>query len=126
MPPANCTEPDRVDFDGETFRFEDKSINLRSLGDITTHGLEAAILEGTGNYGSPISPPPYVAGFAEIEIDKATGKVDMVQYVAAVDCGTVINPLLARVQVEGGIVQSIGMALFEDVRTPRSMAPTTT
>ncbi len=110
------TEPDRVDFDGETFRFEDKSINLRSLGDITTHGLEAAILEGTGNYGSPISPPPYVAGFAEIEIDKATGKVDMVQYVAAVDCGTVINPLLARVQVEGGIVQSIGMALFEDVR----------
>lgn len=39
----------------------------------------------------------------------------MVDYAAAVDCGTVINPALARVQTEGGIVQGIGMALYEDV-----------
>ena len=39
----------------------------------------------------------------------------MLDYTAVVDCGTPINPNLARVQTEGGIVQGIGMALFEDV-----------
>jgi putative selenate reductase molybdopterin-binding subunit len=38
-----------------------------------------------------------------------------VDYVAVVDCGTTINPLLARGQVEGGILQGIGMAVYEDV-----------
>ncbi|MFR1903344.1 MAG: molybdopterin cofactor-binding domain-containing protein [Veillonella sp.] len=37
-------------------------------------------------------------------------------YYSCIDCGTVINPKLARVQVEGGVVQAIGMALYEDVR----------
>ncbi len=37
-------------------------------------------------------------------------------YISCIDCGTVINPKLARVQVEGGVVQAIGMALYEDVR----------
>ena len=39
----------------------------------------------------------------------------MVDYAAVVDCGTVVNPSLARVQTEGGIAQGIGMALFEDI-----------
>ena len=63
-----------------------------------------------------MSPPPFVAGFAEVEVDKETGKVTLLDFVAVVDCGTVINPALARVQTEGGIVQGIGMALFEDVQ----------
>ena len=54
-----------------------------------------------------------MAGVAEVEIDPETGKIDMVSYNAVVDCGTVINPALAKVQVEGGIVQGIGMALTE-------------
>ncbi|MBP2665885.1 MAG: aerobic-type carbon monoxide dehydrogenase, large subunit CoxL/CutL-like protein, partial [Firmicutes bacterium] len=73
-------------------------------------------LSGYATFGSPISPPPYMAGFAEVEVDKATGKVILVDYVAVVDCGTVVNPNLARVQTEGGIVQGIGMALFEEVQ----------
>ena len=52
---------------------------------------------------------------AEIELDKETGSVTVLDYKAVVDCGTPINPNLARVQTEGGIVQGIGMALFEDV-----------
>ena len=47
--------------------------------------------------------------------DKATGKVTVVDYAAAVDCGTVINEALARVQAEGGIAQGIGHALYEIV-----------
>ena len=54
---------------------------------------------------SPVSPPPFMAGMVEIELDKETGHVEVLDYVAVVDCGTVINPNLARVQVEGGIVQ---------------------
>lgn len=73
-------------------------------------------LVGKATHGSPVSPPPFVAGFAEVEVDKETGKIDLIEYVAVVDCGTVINPGLARIQVEGGIVQGIGMALYEEVR----------
>ena len=50
------------------------------------------------------------------ELDKETGQVELVDYVAVVDCGTPVNPNLARVQTEGGLVQGIGMALCEDVR----------
>ena len=56
-----------------------------------------------------------MAGAAEIELDPETGKVELIDYCAAVDCGTPINPNLARVQTEGGIVQGIGMALYEDI-----------
>lgn len=64
---------------------------------------------------SEFSPPPFMAGIAEVDVDKATGKVDVVDYVGVVDCGTVVNTNLARVQAEGGIVQGIGMALYEDI-----------
>ena len=69
----------------------------------------------TATASSPVSPPPYMAGMAEVEIDKETGEIRMVNYEATVDCGTPVNPNLARVQTEGGIAQGIGMALFEDI-----------
>ena len=56
-----------------------------------------------------------MAGAAEIDLDPETGHIELVDFAAVVDCGTVINPALARVQVEGGLVQGIGMALMEDV-----------
>ena len=56
-----------------------------------------------------------MVGMVEIELDKETGKVDVLDYVAVVDCGTPINPNLARIQTEGGLVQGIGMALYENV-----------
>lgn len=74
-----------------------------------THFLRAK------HFRPPVSPPPFMAGIAEVEIDKETGVVEMVDYAAVVDCGTVVNPSLARVQTEGGIAQGIGMALFEDI-----------
>ncbi|MDO5377105.1 MAG: molybdopterin-dependent oxidoreductase [Clostridia bacterium] len=64
--------------------------------------------------GSPVSPPPFMAGCAEIDLDPTTGEVKLVDYVGVVDCGTVINPNLARVQTEGGLMQGIGMALMEN------------
>ena len=57
-----------------------------------------------------------MVGMAEVEVDTETGTVEVLDYVAAVDCGTPINPNFARVQTEGGIAQGIGMALFEEVQ----------
>ena len=51
-----------------------------------------------------------------MEIDKETGQIDVIDYVGVIDCGTPINPNLARVQAEGGIGQGIGMVLYEDVQ----------
>ena len=79
-----------------------------------------ACLSATATHASPVSPPPFMAGFAEIELDLETGKVDVIDYVGVVDCGTPINPNLARVQTEGGIAQGIGMALFEDITYNKS------
>ena len=53
-----------------------------------------------------------MCGMAEVEVDLQTGEIELLEYKAAVDCGTVINPNLARIQAEGGIVQGIGMALL--------------
>lgn len=72
-------------------------------------------LSAAASFSSPVSPPPFMVGMAEVEIDRLTGGIDLIDYVAVVDCGTVINPALARVQAEGGLAQGIGMAMFEDV-----------
>ena len=71
--------------------------------------------EATAMHSSPVSPPPFMVGMAEIELDRETGVVEVLNYAAVVDCGIPINPALARVQVEGGIVQGIGHTLMEDV-----------
>ena len=71
--------------------------------------------EATQTHTSPVSPPPYMVGMVEIELDKLTGEVTVLDYMAVVDCGIPINPNLARIQTEGGIVQGIGHTLFENV-----------
>ena len=80
-------------------------------------------LEATVTHTSPISPPPFMVGAAEIELDRETGETQVVNFVAAVDCGTPINPNLARVQAEGGILQGIGMALTENITYDRRGMP---
>lgn len=107
---------DDVDFDGKSV------INMHtnesvSLNDIAVSSMCGATqsLQHTESNSMPSSPPPFMAGMVEIELDKETGHVEILDYCAVVDCGTPINPNLARVQTEGGIVQGIGMALYEDV-----------
>ena len=72
-------------------------------------------LEAVVTHSSEISPPPFMVGAAEVEVDLETGEAQVIRYEAAVDCGTPVNPNLARVQSEGGILQGIGMALTENV-----------
>ena len=86
--------------------------------DIGTRSMcgSSQTLTVTESNSSPTSPPPFMVGMVEIELDKDTGHVEIIDYVAVVDCGTVINPNLARVQTEGGLAQGIGMALYENVQ----------
>lgn len=104
------------DFDGEKVRTEDgKEVTLQQIAGKATCGV-CSELQVVKEYSSPISPPPFMAGAAEVEIDKETGQIDVIDYVGVIDCGTPINPNLARVQAEGGIGQGIGMVLYEDVQ----------
>lgn len=110
--------PQQVEFNRQEIMLIDgnKAVTLKKLAEHLVLGSGKCQLVGNATFGSPVSPPPFIAGFAEVEVDKETGKIAVIDYVAVVDCGTVINPNLARIQVEGGVVQGIGMALYEDVR----------
>lgn len=104
------------DFDGEKVRTEDgKEVTLQQISGKATCGV-CSELQVVKEYSSPISPPPFMVGAAEVEVDKETGQIDVIDYVGVIDCGTPINPNLARVQAEGGIGQGIGMVLYEDVQ----------
>ena len=110
-----CSE-DLVEFDGKKARCLEngREITLKEIGNRSMCANEDS-LSACESHSSPVSPPPFMAGMAEVEVDLETGQTELVDYVAVVDCGTVINPHLARVQTEGGLAQGIGMALYEDV-----------
>ena len=108
---------EQTDFDGSFVYVLGEEERRVSLADISTRSMcgNNLALEASASHSSPKSPPPFMCGMAEVEVDLATGQIEVVNYKAAVDCGTVVNPPLARVQAEGGIVQGIGMALYEDI-----------
>ena len=106
-----------VNFDGRQVYMEadpEKKVSLDDVVITSMNGHDVA-LEATETHSSPLSPPPYMVGAAEIEVDTETGEVKVLDYAACVDCGTPINPNLTRVQAEGGILQGIGMTLTENV-----------
>ncbi len=105
-----------VSFDGEFVICEEsgKKVSRREITEASQCGNTLA-LEAVCSHSSPTSPPPFMAGAAEVEVDLETGAAEVIQFVAAVDCGTPVNPNLARVQAEGGILQGIGMTLTEDI-----------
>lgn len=107
---------DEVEFDGEKVYLVDgdRSVSLTDIA-VKSQVNNRIPVDVTATYSSPVSPPPYMVGMAEIELDKETGSVKILDYDAVVDCGIPVNPNLARVQTEGGIGQGIGMALYENV-----------
>lgn len=105
-----------LDFDGERV-YSDELLKEVSLKDIATASMcnNDIALEVTYSHTSPVSPPPFMAACAEVEVDPETGDIKLLDYTACVDCGTVVNTNLARVQTEGGLLQGIGMTLYEDI-----------
>ena len=113
-------EPEELQFeDGRVLRESTgQKVSLQEIA-VKSQCSNREAPEATAMHSSPVSPPPFMVGMAEIELDRETGVVEVLNYAAVVDCGIPINPALARIQVEGGIVQGIGHTLMEDVtRTP--------
>ena len=111
-------DPSTLSFDGEKVWTEDgsKTMTTKQLAPKLVSGPKGHYLSGMATWGSQTSPPPFMVGIAEVKVDLETGKVTPENYYAVVDCGTIVNRNLATVQTEGGVVQGIGMALYEEIR----------
>lgn len=76
-------------------------------------GIEP-VLEATTFHDPPNFTFPFGTHVCEVEIDQATGRVEVVNYTAVDDCGNVVNPMIVDGQIHGGIIQGLGQALFEE------------
>ncbi len=109
--------------DAESLRLADGSVvapggERMSLADVCLRAMyetDQFQIAATASCVPAESPPPFLANFAEVAVDMETGRVEVLHYVAAVDCGTAINPILAEGQMEGAIVNGIGYALTEEM-----------
>lgn len=110
-----CSEEEMIFEKGQLRRINtDVFVSTKEIG-CKAQFNSSQVAEASASHASPVSPPPYMVGMVEIELDKLTGAVTILDYMAVVDCGIPINPALARIQAEGGIVQGIGHTLFENV-----------
>ena len=118
-----CDEDEIIFEDGKLSRINtDQAVTISELG--TKSQLNNSIIpQASASHSSPVSPPPFMVGMVEIELDKLTGEVNIIDYMSVVDCGIPINPALARIQAEGGIVQGIGHTLFENITLDHNGRP---
>jgi carbon-monoxide dehydrogenase large subunit len=113
---------DDVVFDQGRFHVKGNPGNGKTMGEIAFASFGANLpegvghgLEATGYFDPPNFVWPFGTHICVVEVDPQTGNVDLQQYVAVDDCGTVINPLVVEGQLHGGIAQGIAQALFEEV-----------
>lgn len=93
---------------GTSFTLEE--IALHSL-----HLVDQEQIMGVASHMSPVAPPPFAAQFAEVTVDTVSGMVTVEKLVMAVDSGVIINPVTASGQIEGGMAQSLGYAVSEEM-----------
>ncbi len=114
---------------GEVFKKSDPAlkVTLGEIGTASTYGGQ--LLMGNGGFLPPPGPPrdpetgatvpsrtmAWGSSVIDVQVDDETGVVEVVNVYNCYDIGTVINPMTAEGQVEGGMVLGIGMAMFEDV-----------
>ncbi|RPJ46064.1 MAG: aldehyde oxidase [Candidatus Latescibacterota bacterium] len=91
-----------------------KGVSLRDVATFLAYQKKVQV-EKTVTHVSPVSPPPFAAQFADLEVDVETGRVRVVDFVTAVDAGTILNPNLAEGQVHGAVSMGIGYALSEEL-----------
>ena len=92
-----------------------RSVTLQDVGYNSLHHENQRQIMAVGSYVSPVAPPPFAAQFAEVRVDMATGMVAVDKLVMAVDSGVIVNPITASGQIEGGMVQSLGYAVCEEM-----------
>ena len=92
-----------------------ESVSLEKIALRALYGMNQHQIAATASAVLDTSPPPFIASFAEVAVDLDTGRIRLLDYVVAADCGTAINPDLAEGQVEGAVANGIGYALMEDL-----------
>ncbi|MFQ5600321.1 MAG: xanthine dehydrogenase family protein molybdopterin-binding subunit, partial [Candidatus Krumholzibacteriia bacterium] len=98
-------------------KVESRGAKSVAMSEIAMHAMyrEMTQISGRASFCIPDSPPPFAAQFAEVEVDTETGRVRVLRFVSAVDCGTAINPLQVEGQIEGAVAMGIGYALYEEM-----------
>jgi CO/xanthine dehydrogenase Mo-binding subunit len=91
-----------------------KSVTFEEIACRSTYSEDQRQIQAQASHTADKSPPPFIAQFAEVEVDTRTGRVRVVKFVSAVDCGQPINPQLVEGQIEGSVLQGLGFALTED------------
>jgi carbon-monoxide dehydrogenase large subunit len=109
---------DRISYEDGQFRVDGaaQAIDLFEVARIAkTQANEAGVegLAANGEYKNPNNTWPNGCHVCEVEIDPETGVTEIVRYFMVGDFGTVVNPLIVRGQVIGGVVQGIGQCLME-------------
>ena len=105
--------PDEISYKEGNFKFKNRYLSFSDLTKLINAdkflNVDADWTPNSGTYTFPNG-----THVCELEIDKYTGKIDILNYTVVDDFGKVINPLLLEGQVHGGIAQGIGQALFEE------------
>ncbi len=111
-----------VAFDQGHFYVKGSPENRKAFGEVAFGAYGAGLpggmelgLEAVAYFDPPNFVWPFGAHICMVEVDPDTGNVQMLKYVAVDDCGNVINPMIVEGQIQGGVVQGIAQALFEEV-----------
>ena len=97
--------------------FPDRSIELGELaGQTMTFGGKYEPVHGNGRQAVTDRAPSFSAQVAEVEVDEETGEVNLLNLAVVQDVGRAINPLAVEGQMQGGAVQGVGWALYEEMR----------
>ncbi|MBR9987532.1 MAG: molybdopterin-dependent oxidoreductase [Desulfosarcina sp.] len=120
---AKMLAEDGIEVDQAEILLEDRKAiaptgDVISMADIALNSLHQTDQEqimGVASHMSPVAPPPFAAQFAEVTVDMDSGMVTVDKLVMAVDSGMIINPVTASGQIEGGMAQSLGYAVSEEM-----------
>lgn len=91
-----------------------KEVSFEQIGYRSMYSRNQEQIQANASHTGEVSPPPFMAQFAEVEVDSRTGEVKVIEFVSAVDCGQAINPKLAEGQIEGAVANGISFALTEE------------
>lgn len=91
-----------------------RSVSFEDICVRTLYATDQFQVQASASFFGTESPAPFIAQFADVEVDIRTGKVDVKKFVSAIDCGQPINPKLAEGQVEGATVNGLSYALCEE------------
>ncbi|HZT96285.1 MAG TPA: molybdopterin cofactor-binding domain-containing protein [Chloroflexota bacterium] len=109
-------DPESLFFrDGKAASLRGRSVSLQEIIMECLYGEEKTLIMGRGTHATKESPPPFVAMFAEVEVDVELGTVRPIHVVTAIDIGKALNPAICEGQVEGAVTQALGYALTEEI-----------